>query len=215
MQGNELDELFESEPSSTEKYYIRFDTEKNALDSLRRAVEFMVKAESEPDHWKWFVIALHSALYGYSISAIRGTDSDRVKSGGGRLIGFPEAIKRCKSADWTSQYGRPLTWNSERESSVRAITETLRNGFEHFRALSWSIEKLYIVNHSLQYVGIIDELAANATPLSPMRMHGNIELTRLLCRTASTFLFGYVDLLNASIQRDEEAARAQKFRQVP
>lgn len=210
MNQNEIADLLKPDHFPYDKYYVRFDCEKNALDSLRRALEFMVKAESEPDYWKWFVISLHSALYGFAISAIRGTDADRVKDRTGKLIKFQVAIERCKTQEWTHQYGRPLTWTEERRKAIRAIT-TLRNGFEHFRAISWSIEKAYILMHSLEYFKIIDELASNSTPLSPMQMHVDTNRARLLCEVGCVFLERYSDQLNTEMQRDREAEEVRKI----
>ena len=211
MNQNEIEDLLKPDHFPYDKYNVRFDCEKNALDSLRRALEFMLKAESEPDYWKWFVISLHSALYGFAISAIRGTDADRVKDRTGKLIKFHEAIKRCRTQEWTYQYGKPLTWTKERGKALRAITTTLRNGFEHFRAISWLIEKDYILIHSLEYLKIIDELASNTTPLSPMRMYGetNINITRLLCEVGCVFLERYSGLLNTEFRKDKEAEEAR------
>lgn len=211
MNQNEIEVLLKPDHFPYDKYYVRFDCEKNALDSLRRALEFMLKAESEPDYWKWFVIALHSALYGFAISTICGTDADRVKDCNGKLIDFKEAIKRCRTQKWTRPYGRPLSWTEERGKAIRATT-TLRNSFEHFHAISWSIEKAYILIHSLEYLKIIDELASNTTPLSPMRMHGdtNINITRILCEVGCVFLERYSDLLNTEIQKDKEAERFER-----
>ena len=212
MNETEINELLDTDDDYPyEKYYSRFNCEKNALDNLRRAIEFMVRAESVPENWKWHVLAVHSTLYGFAISTIRGSDSNRVLGKNGNLISFWEAIKRCQTENWTQPYGSPLTWNSKKQRALKVISKTLRNNFEHYRVISWSIEKALIVQNSLEYFKIIDELASNATPLSPMQMHGDIDLTRLLCRTAFTFLEGYLEILETQKKRDDEAAEVRKF----
>jgi hypothetical protein len=61
--------------------------EKNALDYLEKAYSFIVQATTDVLAWKWVIISLHGALYGFAICALKGTNSYRVmKSGKGSSI---------------------------------------------------------------------------------------------------------------------------------
>ena len=46
--------------------------------------------------WKWILISVHGALYGFAICALRCTDSQRVMKGQ-NLISPREALLRCQS----------------------------------------------------------------------------------------------------------------------
>ncbi len=48
MSQVDIEELLEPDHFPYDKYYVRFDCEKNALDSLRKSIEFMIKAEFDP-----------------------------------------------------------------------------------------------------------------------------------------------------------------------
>jgi hypothetical protein len=61
--------------------WIRFTEETNALDYLERAGEFIKQTESNPSAWKWVILALHGALYGFAIAACKHTDYQSVVRG--------------------------------------------------------------------------------------------------------------------------------------
>ena len=58
--------------------WARFSEESNALDYLLKTVEFISRAQATPTDWKWVIISLHGALYGFMICALKGTDPDNV-----------------------------------------------------------------------------------------------------------------------------------------
>jgi hypothetical protein len=80
--------------------YLRFTEETNALDYLERAGEFIKSTSSDPKVWKWVILSLHGALYGFAISACKGSDYQSVvrktKKGHERLITLDEALKMCQ-----------------------------------------------------------------------------------------------------------------------
>lgn len=78
--------------------FFRIDETENAVDYLEKAGAF--HASRDPNRWKWLVISLHGALYGFAICAIQGTDPSRVTEvtkRGEKLISLDEALKRCQS----------------------------------------------------------------------------------------------------------------------
>ena len=48
---------------------LTFNETTNAFDYLVRASGFIQEVPSNPESWKWVIIALHGALYGFAISA--------------------------------------------------------------------------------------------------------------------------------------------------
>jgi len=65
----------------TKKIYakwLRFTEEDNALDYLEKASFYISQTEKDKKSWKWVILCLHGALYGFSICAIKGTNPDRV-----------------------------------------------------------------------------------------------------------------------------------------
>jgi hypothetical protein len=127
--------------------WLRVTTEGNAIDFLEKAAEFV--GRSDDYKWKWVSISLHAALYAFAICAIRGTGPDRVavyrKEKGKqvrRLIGFPEALKRCQQEEYMHQYvhSKVLKLRKDEEWAIQKISETLRNSFQHYLPKFWSIE---------------------------------------------------------------------------
>lgn len=78
--------------------YLDLTEELNALEYLERVVSFVREAQSSEIAWKWVVISLFGAVYGFAVSACRGTDSQSVLDERRRnyLIPFDEAIRRCE-----------------------------------------------------------------------------------------------------------------------
>ena len=126
--------------------YIRFSDETNALDYLERASEFIKQTLTDDRAWKWVILSLHSALYGFAISACKHSDYNSVvrttKKGVKKLITFDEALRMCKdhSRMATLSGGRPLNLSSSQEYSIKLLKKKLRNKFEHRIPGIWSIE---------------------------------------------------------------------------
>ncbi|MCK7518843.1 MAG: hypothetical protein MZV64_14495 [Ignavibacteriales bacterium] len=103
-----------------------------------------------PQNWKWVIITLHSAIYGFAVSACKGMNSDSVitktKSGHERLIDFDEALKRCQDPTWmlVNINYEEFKFSSSQLKSIRKLHKVLRNNFEHFTPKSWSIELHYL-----------------------------------------------------------------------
>ena len=122
--------------------YLRTNGLSNAVDSLLMAARCSADTQNLY-RWKWVAIALHSALYGFCICAIEGTDYDRVMTKKGRLISAGEALRRCQLTEWMNQFifSKPLpALNESQKHSVRKLSQVLRNTFEHFWPSLWSVE---------------------------------------------------------------------------
>jgi hypothetical protein len=145
--------------------FITFTTETNAVDYLERAGEFIAQAESNPKAWKWVILCLHSALYGFAIAACKGTDSESVvntsKKGKRHLISLDEALAKCANASWmgTLYGGLPLSLTERQNDSLRRLKKDLRNKFEHFTPDAWSIEIHGLPHICIDVLDIIHFLA--------------------------------------------------------
>lgn len=127
--------------------YVRFTATSNALDYLHRACQHVHETERNPLAWKWVAIALHGALYGFAVCALKGTNPDRVKkrakSGRMRdtLIDFDEALKRCQEPEQMYPANvMPIVLAPGQSRSIRVLKNELRNNFAHLIPKAWSIE---------------------------------------------------------------------------
>jgi len=64
--------------AKVEPAYWELDEEHNALDYLEMGVRSLMEVERTPWAWKWVCIALHGALYGFAVCAVKGTSYTRV-----------------------------------------------------------------------------------------------------------------------------------------
>jgi len=122
--------------------YLRLTEEINSLDYLEHAVASVYDTETSKIAWKWVVIGLHGALYGFAICACQGTDPDIITKKNGKLIDFDEALKKCKDPNWmgVTGGGQPLNLSASQERSIKLLKNTLRNNIQHYKPMLWSIE---------------------------------------------------------------------------
>lgn len=145
--------------------YLRLTEETNALDYLERAGEFIARAPADERAWKWVVLSLHGALYGFAIAACKSGDYQSVvkvtKKGHEQLITLDEALRMCKDASWmgTLHGGLPLNLSASQEDSIRRLKEKLRNSFEHYIPRVWSIELNGLPRISMDVLDVIRFLA--------------------------------------------------------
>ncbi len=50
----------------------------SAIDSLQRVVHFLLEAQQNPWVWKWVILSMHDAFYGFAVCAVAGGDYSRV-----------------------------------------------------------------------------------------------------------------------------------------
>jgi hypothetical protein len=139
--------------------------ETNALDYLERARQFITETDTNPRAWKWVVLALHGALYGFAIAACKGTDYQTIvrktKRGAEHLISLDEALTLCANPTWmgTLHGGLALTLTDSQKDSIRRLKKTLRNNFEHYVPGVWSIEIHGLPQISMDILDVISFLA--------------------------------------------------------
>lgn len=145
--------------------YLRLTEETNAIDYLERAGEFISKVMTDENAWKWVVLSLHGALYGFAIAACKGSDYQSVvkitKKGHERLITLDEALEMCMDASWmgTLYGGLPLNLSDSQKDSIKRLKETLRNSFEHYIPGGWSIELHGLPRISMDVIDVIHFLS--------------------------------------------------------
>jgi len=155
--------------------YLIFTEETNALDYLERAAQFIRQAATDDRAWKWAVIALHGALYGFAICACKGTDYHTVtyqqKSGDRMLISFQKALEACQDPQRITHtvLSKPLVLTTDQQAAIAKLQKTLRNPFEHYIPTSWHIEihgLPTIAIHCLEVVRFLALEAGNYAKLS-------------------------------------------------
>jgi hypothetical protein len=127
---------------------VSFTAEDNAIDYLRQACFFAKQALHRPARWKWVVIALHGAVYGFAVCASYGTNYESViqaapkrrkKLMAGQFHGrSPLAGARLVSFDDALRQSGVVLKESEADS-IRRLAKVFRNHFEHFVPVSWMI----------------------------------------------------------------------------
>ena len=148
--------------------WLRFTEETNAFDYLKSAVFFIKRTEADKTAWKWVILSLHGALYGYAICAIKSTNPDRVtyknKKGKVMLISFDEALKRCQSDKWMRQFvhSRTLHLTTDQKWSIEKSKKEFRNCFEHYKPLALSIEIHGMPQIAIDFLDVIRFLAIDS-----------------------------------------------------
>lgn len=139
-----MDLFPDSLPEGPPEGWISVDELSNALDSLEMSAHF-IETLSDPYRWKWASIALHQAIYGLAICAVRGTDSRSVlepanKKGERRLISVWEALNRAKDPKYLWAMATPLSLDQTEHWAIDRLFNEFRNGFAHFQPAGWGIE---------------------------------------------------------------------------
>ncbi len=146
--------------NSVKAKWLRIDEQTNALNYLEMLNKFVYKVNENRFYWKWVMITLHGAMYGFAVSAIRGTNSDSVvisTKNGERLISFDEALRRCQDKIWI-QYAllnEALILTESQKKSIRKMKNLFRNEFIHFKPKGWSIEIHDFIRITLDCLDVI------------------------------------------------------------
>jgi hypothetical protein len=186
--------------------YVRFTEELNGVDYLEQACQAIRRFPHDRKAWKWVVIGLHGALYSFAICAIKGTDWTRVTRPGSRkLIAFDEAIQRCQSTDWMTQFvrSRPIHLTDEQKDAIRFLKH-VRNQLEHYAPLAWSIEEHGLATSAIDALDVVRSLALDT---------GNVRLDASQRQTVEVLTRKGKQLLESSqLYKDHAAALKRKQR---
>jgi hypothetical protein len=144
--------------------WMRLSEKANALDYLEKAYQSIRRVQANEIEWKWVVIGLHGALYGFAICALeRGNWENVTKETkkGHRLITFEEAINRCQRRDDMVQFvhSQPLHLSKEQKESIKWLHRAVRNNIEHYIPKLWSVEKHDLTVTTIAALDVIRALA--------------------------------------------------------
>lgn len=145
--------------------WLSYTDETNALDYLQWAARFIAETEENPEAWKWVILSLHGALYGFAIAACKGTDHESItrkaRNGQRHLIALGEALRKCADRKWmgTLVGGEPLELSKSQKASIDLLKKTLRDKFEHYTPGIWKIEISGLPRMSIDVLDVIHFLA--------------------------------------------------------
>ena len=106
----------------------------NAIDYLAMAVRALVELRNNPYAWKWVLISLHGAIYGFAVCAAKHTDGGKnVRQKDGRLHSIREVIEICEDEKWMRRLtiSKPLSLSDRQRQSLEKLYY-LRNLMAHF-----------------------------------------------------------------------------------
>jgi hypothetical protein len=155
---------------STDEYVEAFLSLEMVSDSLPKVLDNI-------HYWKWVLIALHNALQGYMVLALKGTDNINVltekcaqewraaRARGDdilpkrKLDSFWNLYKKIQAHDLMTMYdGKPFKPHGTQTKSVKMLKE-LRNDFIHFLPKGWTLEILDLLLVARDCIDIIEILA--------------------------------------------------------
>jgi hypothetical protein len=146
------------------KKWVRFTEEQNAVDYLEKAYGALLRVPHSPEEWKWVVIGLPGALYGFAICALKGTNWENVTEGPRkRLIRFDQALKRCQRIDSMRFYiqSRPLQLTADQSGAIRFL-KRVRDQIEHYVPKAWSIEAHDLTVSTIEALDVVHFLAVGS-----------------------------------------------------
>lgn len=133
---------------SDSENYISITEEGNAVDSLEKIHYFLSLVKKYPVNWKWVVLALFDALYGFAICALKGValyseseNCNAIYMRKGKLITLHAALRKCRNPKIMVGYEgiRPLCYKGTQQQSILKLNNELRNKFAHFVPQTWFI----------------------------------------------------------------------------
>lgn len=195
--------------------YIRFNEISNALDYLEKGAFYIKRVSKNKGEWKWVVISLHGALYGFAICATQGTNYQNVlnkkkyPSDPDKLINFGKAIEYCKN----NLGNNSLKLTKDQERAINMLHANFRNVFQHYIPKLWSIEIHGFPNISINVLDVIKFLALNPSVLYRLSTTQQRKIKSLIFQSKKALknsnLFKEAELLkthNKSIQRTATSA---------
>ena len=145
----------------TRRGYWTTDSEFDAAHSLVAAADFIELAGRRPHYWKWFVLALHSALQGALTLALHNDNAVLVQKPGVSkkmlaafageqdfplpyMDNFRSLYGKAQDSENLRQGAISLPISPQHTRAMEALDE-LRDEFTHFNQKTWSIERAMLV----------------------------------------------------------------------
>lgn len=157
--------------------YWRTDTEHDAVSSLVAASDFLALADKKPHYWKWFVLAVHSAVQGSLALALKDGNIFHVQKPGvasrmlaaleskGQGLNFPNPhmdnflrlYAKAKQVQHLRSGAAPLPADERHERALMSLDE-MRDEFAHFNSKSWSVEITYMIETAAVSSEVIEHI---------------------------------------------------------
>ncbi|RJP18351.1 MAG: ankyrin repeat domain-containing protein [Candidatus Abyssobacteria bacterium SURF_5] len=172
-----------------ETRWLRLKEETNALDYLERASLFIRETPENTKAWKWVIIALHGALYGFAVAAACGTDDTSLNRGRGKLLGIWDVLKLCQDPNHMKMlsHSKHLHLTESQRKSVELMVSELRNEFAHFKPKLWSIELHGMPDIAVDVLEVIRFLALETNTYIHLTQK-EMETVNRLVEQSTTFL---------------------------
>ncbi len=160
-------------------HFLRINEESNARDSLGKANEFLKNIKTDPLYWKWFIMAIHHAIYDFMLLALKNSDLSGIweepvrfidngpnhkyidiDNPNNKLINFLDAFKLIQKKEKMSGSisAKPFIANIKHRKAIKKLNGVLRNNFMHFSPKLWSIEILFMIETVFPLLEIIEFL---------------------------------------------------------
>lgn len=177
------------------EHYLRIDEKGNATDSLQKATEFLKNTKSDPLYWKWFIVAIHHAIYHFMLLALQNSDLSGIwkepeklvnrglsrevvdiENPQNKLVGFVEAFGRIQDTTRMSGYvnAKPFVADTRHKEAAVRLNTILRNNFAHFSPKGWSIEISFIIEAVSPMLEVVEFLILNSRRLFMDEQQRNI-----------------------------------------
>ena len=161
------------------EHYLRIDEKENAIDSLQKATEFLKNTKNDQLYWKWFIVAIHHAVYHFMLLALQNSDQSGIwkepkklvdyglsrkvvdtEDSKNKLVTFLEAFDRIQEEDRMSGYvnAKPFIADTKHKEAATRLNTILRNNFAHFSPKGWSVEILFIIEAVSPMLEVIEFL---------------------------------------------------------
>lgn len=160
------------------KEYLTIDDKENAVDSLLRAEEHILRAEKCAGpvqggeicwgalHWKWAIICLQNSLYTFALAVAAGTNPGIVRRKGGGVVDFITALKLCIGVK-RFYHSLPVQFTRDQKNSMLWLHDHFRNSFEHFEPNRiWGINLKGMPNICIDVLDAIKLLALDSKNIS-------------------------------------------------
>lgn len=170
--------------------FLTFTQETNALDYLEKSFFYIREIDHDHTAWKWVIISLHGAIYGFAISACRGTDSSTVttktKKGKEKLISFHEALTACRDENRMklTVFSKHLVMTQDQEKAIRRLKDTFRNTFEHFPPMSFEISLHDLPKMCLECLPVVEFLALKTGNYSHLSLNERERISFIVHQSA-------------------------------
>ena len=143
--------------------YIRFHEHTDFIVSMELVHELLLRVKTEPEVWKWTVLAAHNGLQGAMVCALHGTaglgalsddcfakchawleDRSHIRPPEPKrfLAKFPDLLKRIGDQKWMNEFGGTAISLSEDELWHLKLLNRLRREFTHYDPRGWSIQAI-------------------------------------------------------------------------